>query len=99
MKLDFPDGVTASITVSNERRDKVRRFTVKFAGDTLIFDDLAPHKLVNAAGAALPVANELPLTRAVRTFVDGIRGGSRERFGLELGVEIVRILASVQRPA
>jgi predicted dehydrogenase len=96
LSLEFPGNVTASIHVSNQRREKVRRFTVIFDTDTLVFDDLAPSKLANAAGVALPVSGNLPLTRAVETFVAGIRGGSREMFGLDLAVEVVRILDSAR---
>ena len=96
LALVFPDNVTATIRVSNMKREKVRRVAVEFAGDQLVFDDLAPHKLANATGTPFLVPHELPLTRAVQTFVEGIRGGSREMFGLDLAVEIVRILHEAQ---
>ncbi|MGA2139768.1 MAG: hypothetical protein ABSH14_12995 [Verrucomicrobiia bacterium] len=78
------------------KREKVRRFAVEFVGGRLVFDDLAPHKLANATGTPFLVPHELPLTRAVQTFVEGIRGGSRQMFGLDLAVEIVRILYEAQ---
>jgi len=96
LALVFPDDVTATIRVSNVKREKVRRFAVEFVGGRLVFDDLAPHKLANATGTPFLVPHELPLTRAVQTFVEGIRGGSRQMFGLDLAVEIVRILYEAQ---
>jgi len=89
LALEFPGGVQANIKISNIRQDKVRRFTVRCVAGTLVFDDLAQPKR----------PDEMPLRRAVQMFVDGICGGSRAMFGLDLGVEIVRILASVQDPA
>jgi predicted dehydrogenase len=35
----------------------------------------------------------LPLSQMLRYFVDGLRGGERSRFGLGLGVQVVRLLA------
>ena len=96
LALVFPNNVAATIHVSNIKHEKVRRFVVEFAGDRLVFDNLAPHKLVNAAGTPLLASPELPLTRAVQTFVEGIRGGPREMFGLDLAVEIVHILHEAQ---
>ena len=96
LALVFPNDVTATIHVSNIKREKVRRFAVEFAGDRLVFDDLAPHQLVNAAATPLLVSPELPLTRAVQTFAEGVRDESHEMFGLDLAVEIVRILHDAQ---
>jgi predicted dehydrogenase len=88
LTLEFPSDVRATIKVSNRLREKVRRLSIECASGKLVFDDLAQKKSTE----------DMPLRRAVQAFVDGIRGGPRDMFGLKLGVEIVRILASVQHP-
>jgi predicted dehydrogenase len=98
IELDFGSGARADIMVGNLLRERIRRFTVDFNQQSLVLDDLATDKLVlhNHASdtrTAVTIDSKLPLTRAVETFVDGIRGRATEHFGLGLAVEIARVLA------
>ena len=45
---------------------------------------------------ALPVPEGMPLTRALEHFVEGVSGGDRSRFGLELATDVVRTLDAAQ---
>ena len=78
----------------------------------LVFDDLAPEKLTRRrlewdaryaapeqrveAEQTIPVANELPLTRAVRDFVLGLQGRFSRHFGLDLAVNVIRVLSAAE---
>lgn len=81
--LRFAGGVTASIDL--DMREKHRRFAVRLAGQTLLYD---------AAPPADPA--ELPLARAVRAFAAAISAGSTSLASVELGVAVVRTLASCE---
>lgn len=112
LRLGFPGGVAAAITIGNLMPQKRRRFAVYFDDSVLVLDDLAEHKLMMhrfkwmspvdlgdrdlGPGLPVPVPADLPLTRVVRTFIDGLRGGSRESFGVGLGVQVVRVLSECQ---
>lgn len=100
----FGEGVEARIELSNLRSAKCRTFTVSFGDCDLLFDDLADDRLaVFPAGAcagaagAVPVSDELPLTRAVRAFAAAVSTGSRDLSSLTLGVEVVRLLSRCER--
>jgi predicted dehydrogenase len=108
LELEFPGGVRAVIRVGKIFPEKRRRFEAWFEGCALVFDDLAPHRLAcHSLGAGEPLAligpgepvphdYEPPLTAALRAFARGIRGESLEKFGVGLGVEIVRLLAEAE---
>ena len=97
IELGFPNDIRADIRVGNLRNERIRRLTVGFDQHSLVFDDLATSKLVlrrpNNTHATVPVDSKPPLTRAVETFVEGIRGTITEYFGLDVAVEIARVLA------
>lgn len=97
IELDFSNTIHADIRVGNLFDTRTRRFAVDFQRHSLILDDLASHNLVLHNHAAdtripLPVDPKLPLTRAVETFVEGIGGNISSNFGLDLAVEICRVL-------
>lgn len=112
LRLDFPGGASATITVGNIMQEKKRLFAVYFDDYVLTLNDLAEHKLMlyrtegncpadspdQAFGPGMPIqiSADLPLTRAVSTFVTGISGGSPKAFGVALGVEVVRVLSDSQ---
>jgi hypothetical protein len=48
-------------------------------------------------GEPVPFRYEPPLTAALKAFARGIRGESLENFGVDLGVEIVRLLNEAER--
>ena len=112
LQLDFPSGASAVITVGNIMQEKKRLFAVYFDDCVLMLDDLAEHKLMmykikdgapadlaeQTFGSGIPirVSADLPLTCAVRTFVAGISGDSRESFDVALGVKVMRVLSDSQ---
>lgn len=113
LKMVFRGGTEAWAQVGQLAMEKRRRFTVFGASKTLLFDDLAAIRLVGfQAGwdgrcgesapelgkpAPIGVSAELPLARAVREFCVGIRGGSRARFGIDLAVEVTRVLDAAEK--
>ena len=58
--------------------------------------DRLPSSFRLAPAVAVPVSGERPLARQLKYFVDGLQGGDRQRFGLHLGVDVVRTLAQAQ---
>jgi UDP-2-acetamido-3-amino-2,3-dideoxy-glucuronate N-acetyltransferase len=96
--LTFPSGISATITVGNSAPEKCRRFLCSTDQGYLIYDDLKDSKLVirrdESGGFSQPISisDERPLACVVKTFVSGIRGKSRDAFGVDLGVDVVRIL-------
>ena len=109
MKLGFPEGGGAALTVGNLMAGKRRKLAVFFDTCVMVLDDLCAEKLVRhrspggdsadppdypaGPGEPVPIAGAPPLTRALEAFVFGIRGEAGEAFGVGLGVEIVRILS------
>lgn len=96
VKLLFPDDIRVSVKVGNLLSAKLRIFTIRHNEHSLVFDDLSPQKL-RLDGTPVTVAEKLPLTLAVETLVNGIRGAEIEGFGLDLAVEVVRILHTAQQ--
>ena len=75
--------------------DKIRRFTVDCGAGQLIYDDLAPHKLVHD-GQPVTVEAISPLSVALGEFAEAIRDGGTHRQGLILGVKVVEVLEQAQ---
>ncbi len=48
-------------------------------------------------GASPPVASMTPMTSMLGTFVQGLTGGSQERFGTTLALEVTRVLATCEQ--
>lgn len=96
IELAFPRNITAQIRVGNLFRPKRRRLEVQGEKGGLVFDDLAPNKLMRRIGSderPVPHETELPLTTLVREFVSAVRFGRRSDSSLGLGREVVEILA------
>ena len=93
LDLDFASGLKAEIDVSNHRAVKTRRFTGQGTLATLVYDDLAERKLT-ASDEALDVGFTpgSPLLTALQDFADAIAAGSTDITGLELGLDVVRVL-------
>lgn len=89
--MRFPGGARAEIRIGTVGA-RQRRFEVELDRATLVFDDLAPQKLVRG-GAAVAVAAELPLTTAVLEFAAAIAAGSASLESAQLGAAVVRVLA------
>ncbi len=99
MRLEFPQGVIANITVGNMYSPKMRHFVVGFGENVLIFDDLSEKQLVlrnRNEEISIEVSPKPPLTQAVETFVWAIKGKSDPRVGISLGVDVIRVLDSVE---
>jgi predicted dehydrogenase len=97
LAMSFPGGATADILVGNGTERKQRRFEARFKEETLVFDDLASHKLVrseNKGGQAHPIAvnSKPPLTAAVEAFVAAVAAGSKDVSSLEFAVRVVETL-------
>jgi predicted dehydrogenase len=97
-------GASADIAVSNLMQTKRRRFCANFASATLLYDDLAADKLTlhppqtepgfpATAGVAIMLAGGTPLQRAVASFVAAIGRGRDDTGSLNLGMEVVKVLA------
>ena len=112
LRLLFADGVEAWINLGPHSTQKRRRLSVFGPDHVLVFDDLASEKLMQRrldwdaryagseqrveAEQAVPVANDLPLTRAVRDFVLGLQGKLSRHFGLDLAVNVIRVLTAAE---
>jgi len=94
--LEFEQGMVANIAVGNVLPDKVRRFRVALDGGSLIYRDHADVALafVDKDGRehSIDVSPVPSLTCALADFAGKIAVGSRDRTGLALGVDVVRVL-------
>lgn len=111
VRLEFGAQATAWLASSNLSLERRRILSVHFDGHALVLNDLAPHQLVEYAvplipsclypslgpATALAVPKEMPLTRTIAHFVQGLRGGDMAWFGLDLASDVVRTLDAAQR--
>ena len=100
--LDFENGTCAEIHVSNIERQKQRVFEAVYADGTLVYDDLAEHKLVYRAGSGVaaepvPIDRSLPLTNLLVEFCSAIEVGKHSSPSLLLGLKVIEILAACQK--
>lgn len=95
--LEFEQGIVANIAVGNVLSDKIRRFRVAFDGGSLIYRDHADAALafVDKEGRehSIDVSPVPPLTCVLADLAGKIAAGGRDRTGLALGVDVVRVLA------
>ncbi|MBF0143303.1 MAG: Gfo/Idh/MocA family oxidoreductase [Magnetococcales bacterium] len=105
-EMGYPDGVTAHIHLSNVMPGKRRYLAMRREEGTLVYDDLAPHKLTRHPplaepdpidGEPIPLEEGRPLTRALAEFVDRIRRRDPALDSLDRGVQVVRLLDACQR--
>jgi len=98
--LTFPRNITAQIRVGNLVRPKRRRLEVQGERGTLMFDDLAEQKLIQRirhTEKPLAYEAELPLTTQVREFAAAVRFRRPADASLQLGREVVEILARCEQ--
>ncbi len=96
LELAFANGVSASLRLSN-LSEKRRRLAVQCERGLLVYDDLAAQKLIVTEGTseqAIGIADDPPLSVAVREFAAATAARSRDLAGLELGTMVVEVLAS-----
>lgn len=107
LELEFPGPILAQVKFGN-LLDPVRRFAVVFDGTTLVYDDLAAHKLMrwdggNAGrreterGQYPEISGTSPLQVAIQEFCHAIRTGSTCIASLDLAVRVTRLLEQIHR--
>jgi predicted dehydrogenase len=97
INLSFPRNITAEIRTGNLLRPKRRWMEVQGEKGALYFDDLADQKLIHRTGkkeVALSYDAERPLATQVREFVSAVRFGHGDPASVQLGREVVEVLAS-----
>ena len=98
--LRFSSGSIADITIGNAGKHKKRYFEVNLSKTKMIvFDDCVEQKLfiINDDSVHFPgYSNDLPLTVAVKTFIDGIKGKQDARLGITTGEQVCYLLNEIQ---
>ena len=97
--LFFPGGGDAKIVVSNINKIKTRIFKAVYEGGTLIYDDQSNNKLqlLECSKAFSKIKNisltgVLPLENLVREFAQGIMLKKNSDHGIDIGLDVVKIL-------
>jgi len=101
LRLAF-DHVVAHCVLSNRRDKPARRFHVEGADGELLYDDKADAKLQHrfgddAAWRPVGVPADLALDTALLEFAGAVNGGVLDTNGLDLAVEVVRVLAGCEQ--
>ncbi|MEK7287444.1 MAG: Gfo/Idh/MocA family oxidoreductase [Elusimicrobiota bacterium] len=100
LDIEFPEGILADIHIGNLMKLKQRRFEFIFDSQAAVIDDLSASKLTLndwndghlKFRSALEVGRTPPLTKAIESFIQAIRSGSRDLFSLKMGVDVVAVL-------
>jgi predicted dehydrogenase len=99
LRLEFPSGTKAELSLSNLLRNRTRYFSVVTGSDQLVFDDSGEDRVYRepsrTAGERRPIpyAAELPLTVAVREFGEAIVAKRPDEKAIQLAVDVVAVLA------
>lgn len=96
-KLDWQQGTTATLLYGNAATEKQRRLVVRGTRGTLVYDDV--RGLANLDGQPLPHSRQEPLIAAIVRFAAAIRCRRSDVADLELGTDVVRTLARLDRAA
>jgi hypothetical protein len=113
LKLTFSDNRTGWINIGHLSFEKCRRCTIYGKNRAFLFDDFGKQKLTEfpvkwderfkeihppmPEGKPVEISSEFPLTQAVREFAQGISKGPTKKFGVDLAVDVVRVLDAAQR--
>ena len=108
LKLTFPEGIVATIGISNLREEKARHLTVDFDREALIYDDVGDKALIrkiksgtdensSKTDQVVKTSDRSPLEQAVMDFVAAIENKQPDLAGLELGVRVVRVLSDCEQ--
>jgi predicted dehydrogenase len=95
--LRFERGDVAWLTVGNAMADKRRYLRVDDGQQVLVVDGLSPHPLTRDTGtgpAVVDVAASRPLDRVVEQFAALAVAGVGHHPSVDLGVDVVRVLAA-----
>ena len=99
IRLDFPGGLRADLTVGNLLRERTRTVTVTGRDGSLFYDDIGERAVALRRPArddvSYPIATTSPLAIVVGAFADLI-GAKADPFDtLRLGVETTRLIAAI----
>lgn len=99
IRLDFPGGLRADLTVGNLLRERTRTVTVTGRDGSLFYDDIGEKAVALRRPArddvSYPVAATPPLASAVCAFADLTDGNADPFDTLRLGVETTRLIAAI----
>jgi len=98
--LEFAGGAVGEVIAGNRRDTRERWLEVECESGRAVFSDLAPEPLRVDLGygwAAVPTAGEAPLARAVTTLLAGLRGETPPHLGLDLGADVVNLIALARK--
>ena len=102
--LQFENSTKATIHNSNISPQNKRILTVYCDNLILYFDEYKNPQLTTHEVAkdltqkikTIPLLNKKPLTNLVEYFANGIKGGDRQRFGLELACKCIEVIEAGQ---
>lgn len=100
--LVFASGVQAHFAVSNQRKEKLRNFRVETADSFYLCEDVPVTKLTRIkkrSGDRTPIdiSSHKPVERLLNVFADGLEGKIDARWGLNLGVDVIRCLEAFEK--
>jgi predicted dehydrogenase len=99
LRLEFPSGATARLSLSNILKERSRFFSVDTGTERLVFDDAGEKKLYrqpvgpSVEPEQIPFVAALPLDVLVREFVEAIARGTPTQREADLATEVVSTLA------
>ncbi|MCC6611325.1 MAG: Gfo/Idh/MocA family oxidoreductase [Burkholderiales bacterium] len=101
IELGFGARRSAEIRISNIEDRKRRHIEATYTGGTLVYDDLAVHKLTfmrspSSGTEVVPLDTSLPLTNVVSEFCRRIESGESSNPSLDLGLQVVEILVACE---
>ncbi len=99
-EMEFKSGIRAWSQFGNLMDRKTRLVEVECAEGALIMDAIGPHPLTVLRGktkSVMPAERSQPLREALTAFVEGVAGRPGAAFGTALGVNVVGLLAALER--
>ena len=105
VRLEFSNKVYANLLIGNFFPEKNRVFEVDLHNQTLIYDPLSEYPLKEYSKLDQKIFidkeavynKELPLNRLLREFGDAILVNKKNVNGLELGVNVIKIIEEIEK--
>jgi predicted dehydrogenase len=97
--MEFSSGAVCQTTFGNRMKERVRKLQVTQPGETILFEDSSPTPVLRKADTGqteLHHSDTSPLTCAIETFCTAITSGRPETAGLDIAVDVVKILETVE---
>lgn len=94
--LDFPGGLRTTFRVSNRGPHKSRIFSVDSVGESFRLEDFPMPRLLRNGHEEIHLPPRKPLEGLLEVFCDGLEGRFDSRWGLDLGVKVVRALTACE---